>query len=466
MTARSRSRADALSDRPTLTDAQAARTRPAGPAYRSALRRSRRTSNGAWTATASGSCRAGRSPRCFPSRETDEQGTRVYLSVGHQQMMTDAMKPLGLSMWRLTTPAPAREAGGRLFVDATRAPDLAGDSRELRRRAGAASDPLVGDALQTVIDRRGLHPDADRTRRPPGRRLRAAPPPLETDRSIVLELIAQSEASLDAAQARHRDARSACSPNRLYSQRHPGAAAGSSSTGAAIRCSCRRWRPAWRLNELLETLLGEKNAADTLAQSVPGNVTSGNGAQTAGGCGCPFARTPRSLNILQHVRAMTVFRKNCSSNSRAGRQAREAIEAFLANYGMRLRRRNRHHENPVERETGRADPDDPEQHPEPRAECRQAEIRSRGSRKIAGQGTESCCAGLRHCRMGNAKAAETRRKIDVPPGSSAGSGNTRRSANGDALFHLQAGSAAGSRAALSRDGVIREDGGYLLSDVR
>jgi hypothetical protein len=34
-------------------------------------------------------------------------------------MMTDAMKPLGLSFYLLTTRAPMRRAGGRLFVDVT-----------------------------------------------------------------------------------------------------------------------------------------------------------------------------------------------------------------------------------------------------------------------------------------------------------------------------------------------------------
>lgn len=43
----------------------------------------------------------------------------VYVSVGHQQMMTDPMKPLGLSRWQLTTPRLMHEAGGRLFVDVT-----------------------------------------------------------------------------------------------------------------------------------------------------------------------------------------------------------------------------------------------------------------------------------------------------------------------------------------------------------
>ena len=34
-------------------------------------------------------------------------------------MMTDPMKPLGLSFFLLTTRAPMRKAGGRLFVDVT-----------------------------------------------------------------------------------------------------------------------------------------------------------------------------------------------------------------------------------------------------------------------------------------------------------------------------------------------------------
>ncbi len=43
----------------------------------------------------------------------------MYVSVGHEQMMTDPMKPLGLSFFLLTTNARMRKAGGRLFVDVT-----------------------------------------------------------------------------------------------------------------------------------------------------------------------------------------------------------------------------------------------------------------------------------------------------------------------------------------------------------
>ena len=64
----------------------------------------------------------------YPIPEANDQENHVYVSVGHQQMMTDAMKPLGLSFYLLTTPAPMRKAGGRLFVDVT--PMLASTVRQ------------------------------------------------------------------------------------------------------------------------------------------------------------------------------------------------------------------------------------------------------------------------------------------------------------------------------------------------
>src|SRR6185312_4332981 len=56
----------------------------------------------------------------FPIPDANDREHHVYVSVGHQQMMTDAMKPLGLSYWNMTTPRPMSVAGGRLFVDVTR----------------------------------------------------------------------------------------------------------------------------------------------------------------------------------------------------------------------------------------------------------------------------------------------------------------------------------------------------------
>ena len=88
----------------------------------------------------------------FPIPAADDRENHVYVSVGHQQMMTDPMKPLGLSLWQLTALPPMYEAGGRLFVDVTER--LASPASRARPpRALGKSDPLIGDALQTILER-------------------------------------------------------------------------------------------------------------------------------------------------------------------------------------------------------------------------------------------------------------------------------------------------------------------------
>ncbi|MFD0577395.1 PEP/pyruvate-binding domain-containing protein [Dactylosporangium darangshiense] len=103
----------------------------------------------------------------FPIPESGDGENHVYLSVGHQQMMTDAMKPLGLSFWQMTTPAPMAVAGGRLFVDVTQRLASPASRAGLLELVGK-SDPLTGDALRTVLERDGfIRPLPDEG--PPGR---------------------------------------------------------------------------------------------------------------------------------------------------------------------------------------------------------------------------------------------------------------------------------------------------------
>src|SRR5206468_3830537 len=93
----------------------------------------------------------------FPIPAAADGENHVYVSVGHQQMMTDPMKPLGLSVWQLTTPRPMGEAGGRLFVDVTQPLSSPASRASLLGLLGK-SDPLIGDALQTILDRRDFIP--------------------------------------------------------------------------------------------------------------------------------------------------------------------------------------------------------------------------------------------------------------------------------------------------------------------
>ena len=129
----------------------------------------------------------------FPIPESGDRENHVYLSVGHQQMMTDPMKPLGLSFWQMTTPAPMAEAGGRLFVDVTQrlaSPTSRAGLLEVLGRG----DPLIGDALQTILDRGDFIPSLpeEGPGTPPG----GTPAPIETDPAIVDELIGHNQASI------------------------------------------------------------------------------------------------------------------------------------------------------------------------------------------------------------------------------------------------------------------------------
>ena len=92
----------------------------------------------------------------FPVPDRDDDENHVYLSVGHQQMMTDAMKPLGLSFWQMTTPGP----DGRGRRAPVRRPHRAGwpppAGRDALLDLVGTADPLTGDALRTVLARDGF----------------------------------------------------------------------------------------------------------------------------------------------------------------------------------------------------------------------------------------------------------------------------------------------------------------------
>jgi rifampicin phosphotransferase len=264
----------------------------------------------------------------FPVPERDDDENHVYVSVGHQQMMTDPMKPLGLSFWQMTTPAPVAEAGGRLFVDVTQrlaSPTSRAGLLELVGR----SDPLTGDALQTILERDGfIRPLPDEDLLAP--LFGGAPAPIETDPAIVTELIGRSEASIASSE---RDIQTLSGEALLD----------------FIRADMQELRrilfdpqshqvfmsameATWWLNERLETWLGEKNAADTLTQSVPHNVTSEMGLALLDVADM-IRPHPDVVAFLQHVEDEGFLAE--LPKLAGGREARDAIEAWLDKYGMR-----------------------------------------------------------------------------------------------------------------------------------
>ncbi|MFD8968800.1 rifamycin-inactivating phosphotransferase [Streptomyces sp. NPDC059568] len=266
----------------------------------------------------------------FPIPETGDRENHVYVSVGHGQMMTDPMKPLGLSVWQLTAMAPMHEAGGRLFVDVTRRLATPASRAGLLDVMGRG-DPLIRDALETVLDRDGFVPSLPDAG--PGGPPAGASVPIESDPAIVTELIERSQASIAALE---RDIRTKTGPALfdflLEAFEEHKRVLGDPLNFQAIMAGM---EATWWLNDKLQEWLGEKNAADTLTLSAPGNITSEMGLALLDVADV-IRPQPEVVAFLQGVGYVedAAFLDELAKLA-GGTEARDAIEAYLDRYGMR-----------------------------------------------------------------------------------------------------------------------------------
>jgi rifampicin phosphotransferase len=267
-------------------------------------------------------------PIPIPIPGAGDQANHVYVSVGHAQMMTDAMKPLGLSLWQLTTPRPMYVAGGRLFVDV--ASDLASPaSRAGLLQVMGKSDPLVGDALETILERDDFIPTL-RNESPGSAPGGAIPVPIDTDPAIVTGLIERSEASIAKLKSDIRGKSGSALLDFILADIQELRRMLFDPQSHQVFMSA--MEATWWLNEHMESSLGEKNAADTLTQSVPHNVTSEMGLALLDVADVirPY---PEVVAFLQHVENDGFLEEMPTLTG--GRVARDAIRAYLATYGMR-----------------------------------------------------------------------------------------------------------------------------------
>jgi len=301
----------------------------------------------------------------YPIPEADDPGHHVYVSVGHQQMMTDPMKPLGLSLFQGTAARHMVAAGGRLFVDVTT--QLASPAgRHVLLNVLGGSDPLVKDALTTLLERGDFiasspqdpedhpidpedhpidpkdHPidPKDHPKDP------KAPGPGEgkpdtwaasfqaeiedDDPAIVADMIARSQASIEALK---RDIRTKAGTDLLdfileNDQRSKQSVTEPRSLAAIMAgINAAKW-----INEQMMAWLGEKNAADTLSQSAPNNVTSEMGLALLDVADV-IRPHPEVVAYLEHA-VDDGFLEGLLPLE-GGPEAHDAIGAFLDKYGMR-----------------------------------------------------------------------------------------------------------------------------------
>ncbi|MCU5096346.1 phosphoenolpyruvate synthase [Bacillus wiedmannii] len=269
----------------------------------------------------------------YPIPEVNDGENHVYVSVGHQQMMTDPLKPLGMSLFQLTSFGQRFQAGGRLFVDV--AQRLASPtSRELLLNMIGNSEPLIKDALTTVVERDDfitLLPDEEKEKSVG----KSGPPTssqlqVENKPAIVTDLIEMNQASIEELK-RNMQTKSGVDVLDFILEDiqqlkkilfHPQSIA---VIMAGMDAS------TW-INEKMEQWLGEKNAADTLSQSVQNNITSEMGLALLDVADVirPY---PEVIAYLQHVENDNFLDELVQF--KGGEKTRDAILTFLNKYGMR-----------------------------------------------------------------------------------------------------------------------------------
>ncbi|MEY9867254.1 phosphoenolpyruvate synthase/pyruvate phosphate dikinase [Peribacillus sp. B2I2] len=113
------------------------------------------------------------------------------------------MKPLGMSLFQLTSFGPRFKAGGRLFVDVTH--NLASPvSRKTIIDTLGQSDPLIKDALMTIVERGGFikslpndKKELSPSKSNKGMSSAGFQAQIENDPTIVSDLIKSSQTSIE-----------------------------------------------------------------------------------------------------------------------------------------------------------------------------------------------------------------------------------------------------------------------------
>jgi phosphoenolpyruvate synthase/pyruvate phosphate dikinase len=269
----------------------------------------------------------------YPIPEANDQENHVYVSVGHQQMMTDPIKPLGLSFFLLTTHAPMRIAGGRLFVDVT--PLLASPaSRKAIIDVLRQSDPLIKDALMTIVKQGEFIKSSPESKEVP-RYLKGNKgmtwsylKQFENNPTIVPELIKSSQTSLEELK-QNIQMKSGSDLFDFILKEIPQLQKILKQSLDVILVAMHA--SAW-INRKMMKWLGEKNVADTLSLSVPNNITSEMGLDLLGVADVirPY---PEVMDYLHRVKDDTFLDEIVKF--KGGQETQVAIHGYLNKYGMR-----------------------------------------------------------------------------------------------------------------------------------
>jgi pyruvate,water dikinase len=274
----------------------------------------------------------------FPLPEVkDSETPRVYMSIGHTQMMTDAIKPLGMSFFEMISDSSMEKIGGRIFTDITH--DLSSTMGRSRLvMASGKQDPLIQNALKSLVEDKNFMASLPKGKRNVKGGIFTLGSILETikisrnnDPSIIKELINEFEKDVrdieqQLSKLSGNEALDFIINDRAkllemaYNPRMLGAII------AAILVND-------SLNKSIEKLLGDKNVADTLTKSLDHNVTTEMGLAL-----CDVADTIRKYpKVLEYISQNPDDEKFFIEMEKlpGGKETCEIFRGFLNKFGMR-----------------------------------------------------------------------------------------------------------------------------------
>ncbi|HMM22465.1 MAG TPA: phosphoenolpyruvate synthase [Selenomonadales bacterium] len=274
----------------------------------------------------------------YPVPEAKDGRNHVYFSFGHRQMMTEAMKPLGYSFFqdffKLISGSAMIELGGRLYIDMSRELSLPIIGKNLAKSMGVV-DVLMQKAIYNILKRKDFIKGLSREK---GMMLGVSvwlkwgidtlKTYLRNDHDIVKNLMAHNEMVMHDLEQRIAKV----SGDELFDAIFKSyadikdavfAGYGAVFTGA--------YASSW-INKNIQKWLGEKNAADALAQSVPDNVTAEMGLELLDVADV-VRKYPAVLEYFTHASDETFFAD--LAQLEGGQAVSDSIRVYLNKYGMR-----------------------------------------------------------------------------------------------------------------------------------
>lgn len=274
----------------------------------------------------------------FPIPENDGQN-RVYTSMGHLQMMTDDIKPLGMSFCKLLSfwfGPNLTEAGGRLYIDGTY--DLASPvGRKILLASTGNADVLMKNAILNLMKRKDFVKNL-----PHGKGsinagtgafgwiIQAIKIYRKNDRFIINHIIKNNEELIQEMEQRITK----LSKNEVFEfilQDTKDLKSVLIGPEYMSLMALGSFVSSW-VNKKMEKWVNIKNAVDTLTKSVPNNITSEMGMDLLD-VSDTVRVYPEVIEYFSHTNDDTFFED--LEKLEGGYEVSKALLDYLKKYGVR-----------------------------------------------------------------------------------------------------------------------------------